>query len=162
VWSIVKPFWIKMPVWTIVLCLPFALVIGGILGGLKLIEYTEEYRDWLYEMEIFTQTDIDGDNVIGVPDPENPTLPKEGTHIRGIDGQFHRIDTQLNSEEIQEVKRLLLLGQKATVRSLTNIMGERASRFRDELIDLGICDKPEYERGAAPLSRVGERTVMRW
>ena len=161
-WCLLKIFWVKLPAWTIGLCLPLSLLIGPGYGALKLISFTEEYRDWLYATEDSTQTDMNNDGVIGQPDPDDPSIPLNGTMIMGIDGLYHRIDSKLNIEEVQKVKRLLLLSQKATVRSLSDIVGERASHLRNELISLGICHKPEYEKAAALLSEPGMRVVKRW
>ena len=160
-WTVLKMFITKIPVWTLALVF-LAPLIGFAWGAYKLINYTEEYRDWLYETEDYTQTDINGDGLIGEPDPDNIAIPLNGTLIRGIDGQMKRIDTGLSLTEIQEIKRLLLLDKKATVRTLTNVIGERASRFRLELIKLGICEKPAYDKAPAVLSGEGARAVMRW
>ena len=156
-WSIIKPFWESLPEWTIILCVPVALIMGISWGSIKLMQFTEEHRDWLYYIETTTGLDINQDGVIG--DPESL---QSGAILMGVDGIRHRIDTDLTLEEINAVKRLLLLSEKATVRSLTAVVGDRASRLREELMKLKICARPTSPRSAAYLTDPGKKAVRRW
>jgi hypothetical protein len=161
-WFILRWAKVQMTVGSLFLCIPISMLFGLFTLGYKLMAGTEDYYRWVYQEEETLKTDLNGDGVIGQPDPDNPSLPMNGTFILGVDNQYHRIDTQLNVEELDQIKRILLLGQKATVRSLQPIIGERASRFREELIDLGICNEPLHEKASAPLSRGGELAVKAW
>lgn len=157
VWSLIKIFWEALPNWTILLCVPVAIISGISWGSMKLISYTEMHRAYLYGLESVLGIDINGDGNIGEPDVMN-----RGALLYSIDDTYKRIDTTLSMEEIDQIKRLLLLSKKATVRSLAAIIGYRASQFRTELIGLGICEKPENSNAAAVLSEAGERAVLRW
>lgn len=139
--------------------LPLPLLIGICVGSIKLIQFTEEHRDFLYRVEEATGVDLDLDGEIGRPRAETEALP--GTLVRGVDGAFHRIDTVLTAPEIHAIKRLLLTAEKATVRALTGIVGDRASQLRQELITLGICEAAAV-KSAARLSADGKKAVMRW
>lgn len=156
-WSILKMFWEDLPNITIVLCLPISLGMGISWGSAKLLEFTEEHRNWLYAIEEQTGIDINGDGIVGDPPIfDRPTL------LMGIDGIRHRLNTELLPSEIERVKQLLLLSGKATVRSLTAIVGDRASQLREELIALNICDRPLRNNAAALVSERGKRALMRW
>jgi len=156
-WSILKGFWASLPNWSILLCVPVALILGASWGSLKLIQFTEEYLDYLYAVEVETGQDINGDGIVGDPPMfDRPTL------LMGIDGIRHRVDVDLLPSEVDRVKRLLLLSGKATVRALASVVGERASRLRDELIAWGICEQPDRANAAAVLSPPGKKAVMRW
>lgn len=156
-WTCTFLIWDRMPAWTLFLSVPISFLAGAVAGGYKLIVFTEEYRDYLYALEVETQTDWNQDGHIGAPD-----LDAAHTVLLGVDGAYHRMDSNLSPEQVEAIKRLLLRSEKATVRSLTDIVGDRASHFRDELIGLGVCEKPKYDRGAAPLSEAGRKVVMRW
>ncbi len=139
--------------------LPLPVLIGLAVGALKLIRFTEEHRNWLYQVETWTHTDLDGDGRVG--DPQAGKI-EPGTMLHGISGGYQRFDVQLTRQEIEAVKRLLLTEGKATVRGLTGVIGDRASALRTELIRLGVCVSPENDRAPALLSEPGKKAVMRW
>ena len=154
-WIVARYLW-DVPVYTVLLSIPAAVLSGAAVGALKLLDFVNEHRRYLYPIETITGIDIDRDGVVGVP-PED-----EVTMLRGIDMQFHRINTQLTDDDKRALKAYLLLDGKATVRGLSAIVGERASMLRSELIGLGICQQPQHGNAAAVLSREGLEAVKRW
>lgn len=160
VWVGLRALNVSVPPRLLVFFLPLPLLVGICVGSVKLIQFTEEHRNWLYAAENAIGVDLDGDGEIG--DPRAQTEPTPGTMLMGIDGARHRIDVELSAGEIQAVKRLLIESGKATVRGLTGPVGERASALRDALIGLGICEAPTSTKSAANLSEPGKKAVMRW
>ena len=157
VWMAAKLLIDAIPAWSLFMCVPLSLLAGASWGAVKLIAFTEMHRAYLYGLESVLGIDVDGDSVVGEP------TEKRGTLLVGIDGTYHRIDTSLSMGEIDAVKRLLLLSKKATVRSLTAIVGDRkAAQLRTDLIGLRICTKPEQNNAAAMLSPAGEQAVKQW
>lgn len=159
-WSVIKPFWEGLPSWTILFCLPVALIVGSCWGSIKLMQFTEEHRNWIYWVEEATGFDLDQDGIVGMPAEESEA--RGYTFLLGADRVLHRLNVDVTLAEIDSVKRSLLLSEKATVRSLTAIVGDRASRLRDELIALGICEMPRRDNAAAMLSTAGREAVVRW
>jgi len=143
-------------IWLILL----APISGAVAGSIKLIQFTEEYRCFLYAVEDALQVDINNDGEIGQPQIAGDT--PRGSFLMTGDGTRHRIDTELSAEEVKAVKRLLLTSGKATVRGLTAVVGDRASALRQDLITLGICEEPDRKNAAAAVSVLGREGVMRW
>jgi hypothetical protein len=153
-WTIVAAL-VDVPWYTCLLCLPLAMLCWVGVAAFKLLTFTEMHRSYLYRLESVLGVDIDDDGEIGVP--------QSGTLLVSGDGTFKRIDTTLSPEEIDAVKRHLLLSGKATVRALTTVVGDRASRFRSELIGaLHICAPPEASNAAAVVTEAGKRALLRW
>jgi hypothetical protein len=153
-WTIVAAL-VDVPWYTCLLCLPLSLLSGVSVAALKLICFTETHRSYLYRLETVFGVDIDDDGEIGVP--------QSGTLLVSGDGTFKRIDTTLTPEEIDAVKRHLLLSGKATVRALNTDIGDRATYFRSELIGaLHICAPPEASNAAAVVTEAGKRALLRW
>ena len=157
VWSFSVVLIDGIPFWTLLLCVPVAISAGIAFGAAKLLSFTEMHRAYLYGLESVLGIDIDGDGSVG-----EPTTPQTGTLLLGVDDRYHRIDTTLTTTEIDQVRRLLLLSHKATVRALAAIVGDRASHLRAELIGLHICARPERDNAAAPVSDAGRKVLTRW
>lgn len=134
-----------------------APLLGLGMGGVKLLRFTDEHRHYLYHLEELLSVDLDDDGEIG-----HPGGGPAGTFVMCPDGVRRRLDTELDPDEVQAVKRQLLLAGKATVRALTMVVGDRASGLREELIALDVCAKPEHDRAPALLTEVGRKAVMRW
>jgi hypothetical protein len=152
----------RLPIATLALVPALALLAGVTAGGLKLMEFTEEHRDWLYSIEQAIGQDLDEDGVIGDP-PQPAGKPPGGALIRGVDGATHRINTDLTRVELLELKRHLLTSGRFTVRAVNGLLGDdsRASALRVELHGLGILEEPK-PKAATALTDVGKRAVMRW
>ena len=161
-WSILKMWWQALPNWSIALCVPVALAFGATWGSMKLIQFTEEHRDWLYALEEETRLDLNRDGVIGDP-VQVAGIPPQGTMIRGTDGQLHQLNTELSVADIHAVKASLLTSGYFGVRAINSLLGDetRASGLRIELYRLGILEKPQ-PRQATPLTASGKKAVMRW
>jgi hypothetical protein len=142
-------------VWLILL----APLIGTITGAIKLIQFTSQHRQWLYDLESTLDMDLNRDGEIGKPEAGETAT---GSFLMCPDGTRRRVDTELSADDVKAVKRVLLGSGKATVRALTGVVGDRASVLRQELIELGICSKPEHSRAAATLTESGRKAVRRW
>lgn len=153
--------WEPVPVPVIfTIILPAALLAGAVAGAYKLLRFTEEYRDWLYQIEDMLQVDLDGDDEIGEPKTK-AGQPTPGTLLVGPDGAYHNIDVTLTMAEIAAVKRYLLTETACSVRGLMAIVGDRASGLRSELHRIGILAKLR-SRSATPLTEGGVKAVRRW
>jgi len=139
-----------------------APMIGTATGAVKLIQFTSQHRQWLYDLERSLDVDLNRDGEIGQPGPAMAGETPGGVFLMCPDGVRRRVDTELSAEEIKATKRLLLGSGKATVRSLTAVVGDRASALRQELIGLGICGHPEHRKAAAELTLSGRKAVVRW
>ena len=160
-WGILALF-VSVPVWTFFLFPPVAVVLGASFGSLKLIRFTEEYRDFVYALEEETGLDIDGDGVTGPP-VIRVGSPPQGTLLRGLDGAMHAVDTTLTSADILAVKASLLANNTYSVRALNSALGDenRASGLRLELYRLGIIEQPKPKQ-ATRLTAAGIKAVRRW
>lgn len=161
-WGILRLFWDGVPIWTFFLALPVAVILGASFGSLKLIRFTEEYRDFVYALEEETGLDIDGDGVTGPP-VIRVGSPPQGTLLRGLDGAMHAVDTTLTSADILAVKASLLANNTYSVRALNSALGDenRASGLRLELYRLGIIEQPKPKQ-ATRLTAAGIKAVRRW
>lgn len=134
-------------------------LLGLGMTGARLIQYTQQHRAFLYRVEDALGVDLDRDGEVG--EPVRGGGPA-GTFVMCPDGARRRLDTELTPDEVQAVKRQLLLSGKATVRGLTAAVGDRASALRQELITLCVCAQPEHDRAPALLTVAGRKAVMRW
>ena len=110
------------------LVLPAAIGAGGVAFAVKLLQFTQEHRAWLYALERATGLDLDGDGTTGEP-PGAQAQPKptiDGALVRGIDGSMHRLDVALSPLEMQAIKRHMLTAG-AGVRAVTQSDETRAS-----------------------------------
>jgi len=139
---------------------PVSLLAGAVAGAYKLIRFTEEYRDWLYQVEDFLNIDLDGDAEIGEP-KTRAGEPNPGTLLVAPDGAYHNIDVTLTMAEIAAIKRYLLTEQACSVRGLQAIVGDRASALRSELHRIGVLAQLR-NRSATPLTEGGLKAVRRW
>ena len=162
IWCTAKALWPEIPNISILLCAPVAAIFGLSSGSLALIRFTNEVRDALYAMENTTGQDINGDGVVGDPVMQVGT-PPEGALIRGVDGQFHRIDTRLSKADTYAIKTSMLSNGTYGVRAINSVLGDetRGSGLRVELHRLGILTKPE-QRQATKLTPEGVKAVRRW
>jgi len=146
----------NLSIWSLFLCIPIA-IIGGIgVGGIKLLKFTNEHRRYVYWYAEQEETALDFQEPVGNPPLEDYTM------LRGIDGQYHRINTSLTDEEKRGLKLYLLMHESVTVRGLDPMVGNRATLLRSELITLGICSRPVSSNQAAEITAIGKKTVMRW
>ncbi len=145
-------------VWLILL----APLSGAMMGALKLIQFTTQHRQWLYALEDTLNMDINADGEIGQPSPKERE-PGYGSIIRGVDGAYHRINTELSPEEMMDLKKHLLSTGGLTVRTMNDALQDdsRASALRDELYALGVLTKPR-PRTVSKLTDAGRKAVMRW
>jgi hypothetical protein len=135
-------------------------ILGLSMGAYKLVVFTEEHRWFLYHIEEAMGVDLDNDGSIGQPRAQ--TEPEPGTFLMGVDGVRHRLNTELTAGEIATLKAYLLSNEKASVRGLTGLVGDRASLLRDELVTMGVCVEPPRKNQAAGLSDAGKKAVRRW
>jgi len=155
-WTLLIFTWDGLKIWTIVLCIPVSIVAGLGMGGKKLMEFTQEHRYWTYWYHDQEEKALDFQEPVG-------DLPLEDyTMLRGVDGQFHRINTQLSYEEKNQLKRYLIGNETVTVRGLDPIVGNRATQLRVELMTLGICGRPAASNQGAEITPIGKKTIMRW
>lgn len=131
--------------------LPLALVGGMTAASWQLIKYTREYRDWLYARAAEAPAG----------NPRKELLPPKATQLRGPDGVFRPVEVDLSTAEIAQLKGLLLREGGCSVRSLTPLVGDRASLLRQELHRLGILAELR-QRAATPLTPGGKQAVERW
>lgn len=166
-WLAAKAAGAPVTAWQLALAPLAAILTAGVAFAVKLLQFTEEHRAWLYVLEEATGRDLDGDGVTGNPEranpPSQPMPPLAGALVRGVDGAMHRIDTDMTPHELQAVKRHLLTSGAFTVRAVNDLLGDetRASSLRVELHRLGILEQPK-PRAATRLTEPGRRAVMRW
>jgi hypothetical protein len=139
-----------------------AILAGGVAFAVKLLQFTEEHRSWLYALELAAGQDLDADGIIGEPAQE-PAQAADGSFVKGIDGAWHRVDVELEAHELHAIKKHLLTAGKFTVRAVNDLLGDdsRASALRVELYRLGILEEPE-DRKATKLTDAGRKAVRRW
>ncbi len=139
------------------------ILIATLTGGLdtwadRLAQYTEEARDALFGA---VAADVDS---APAPQPARvrPGSARSGTQVRCPDNAWRPLSVDLTQAEQRAVAASLLDRHDASVRSLTAIVGDRASHLRDDLIRLGICAQPARANRAAPLTAPGRQAVQRW
>lgn len=164
-WSAAKALGAHVTAGQLALVLPAAIGAGGVAFAVKLLQFTQEHRAWLYALERATGLDLDGDGTTGEP-PGAQAQPKptiDGALVRGIDGSMHRLDVALSPPEMQAIKRHMLTAGAFGVRAVNTILQDetRASLLRSELYRLGILEQPK-PRTATRLTDPGKRAVMRW
>lgn len=164
-WSGAKALGAHVTAGQLALTLPAAIGAGGVAFAVKLLQFTQEHRAWLYALERATGLDLDGDGTTGEP-PGAQAQPKQtidGALVRGIDGSMHRLDVALSPLEMQAIKRHMLTAGAFGVRAVNTILQDetRASLLRSELHRLGILEQPK-PRAATPLTEAGHKAVMRW
>lgn len=131
---------------------PLSLSVGVGFAAWQLLTYTRQYREWLYAQ---------AESRDASPRKGNNAQRAAGTLLRGADGVMQRVEVELSEDEISGLKKALLRDNAASVRSLTPLVGERASALRAELHQIGILAELR-EKAATPLTPAGKKAVMRW
>jgi len=161
IWIAAKAAGVPVKAGALALVPVVALLVSGVTFGVKLVQFTEEHRGWLYAGAEQDQGDAGGQ---GPGDLRRDAQdPPAGAFVRGVDGALHRLDVDLSPLELQAVKRHMLVSGSFGVRAVNTILQDetRASALRVELHRLGILEAPRA-RVAAKLTGAGLRSVMRW
>ena len=155
-WTVTALLLENIPEWSLLFSVPVSVLCGIGWGGWKLLDFTNEYhaeKRWFAEQ---AQKALDFQEPVGAP-------LETFTMLRGADGQYHRLDTELTVDDKNALKRYLLKVEAVTVRDLYPVVGQaKAGRLRNELIELGICSRPKSVNQGSPITELGKRTVQRW
>lgn len=157
-WAIAATVW-RLPWYTLGLAMLGGMMLGAVTGARKLLQFTDEHRDYLYAVEELTQVDINRDGAIGQPKEHETT----GAMLRGVDGITRQVSVNLSGDEVYALKRHLIETGKYTVRAVNQLLQDdtRASALRFDLFNLGIIETPR-DRAATAVTEAGRRALMRW
>ena len=161
-WTLAKVLYPMLPNGSIALCLPVGLLVGASYGSMKLIAFTEEYRNYVYTLEQ-EQQQIDDMTREAVKSQNRQNSHVTGCLVRGVDNAYHRIPVELSKADLHAVKASMLSRGAFVVRGVNALLNDetRASALRIELHRLGILERPQA-RQATRLTPAGLKAVMRW